>query len=144
MTYEPRDRFGFPDLDGYDVLVVDDHLDSAQFVGELLGFCGAKAWIVASAAEARLWVQRRHFSLVICDFQMPRETGIDFMRWLRGRDDDGANMPAVAVTAYPKPFFEMGDDVHAFDACFVKPIDVPNFLRTIETILSRPRDLKRA
>jgi CheY-like chemotaxis protein len=140
----PRDRFGFPNLEGHNVLVVDDHHDSAQFLAELLEFCGATVWTASSAAQARERLERRDFSLVICDFQMPRETGTQFMRWLRTRPDERASVAAAAVTAYQKEFLSTGDDVHAFDAYFVKPIDVPNFLRSIETILSRPRELKRA
>jgi CheY-like chemotaxis protein len=74
---------------------------------------------------------------------MPRETGTKFMRWLRVQPTDNAMVPAVAVTAYPKDFLGAGD-VRTFDAFFVKPIEAPDFLRTIETIMSRPRELKGA
>jgi CheY-like chemotaxis protein len=145
MSYRSPDHFGFPRLKGKTVLVVDDHHDSAQFLTELLQFCGATVWTAFSAAHARLHLQRQDpvFSLVICDLQMPRETGTKFMRWLRAQPHDNAMAPAVAVTAYPKDFLGTGD-VRIFDAFFAKPIDAANFLRTIETIMSRPRELKRA
>lgn len=145
MSYRPRDRFGFPNFDGKVVLVVDDHNDSALFLSELLEFCGATVRMASSAMQARLHLQRRGplFSLIICDLQMPRETGTSFMRWLRVQPHDNAMVPAVAVTAYPKDFLGAGA-VRAFDAFFVKPINAPDFLRTIETIMSRPRVLKRA
>jgi hypothetical protein len=44
----------------------------------------------------------------------------------------------VAVTAYPEDFLREHDDALAFDAYFVKPIEAPRFLHTVETILSRP------
>ena len=145
MTGRPRERFGFPNFDGKLVLVVDDHQDSALFLSELLEFCGATVRTVSSATQARLHLQRRGplFSLVICDLQMPRETGTKFMRWLRVQPNDNAMVPAVAVTAYPKDFLGAGD-VRTFDAFFVKPIHAPDFLRTIDTIMARPRELKRA
>lgn len=65
------------------------------------------------------------------------------MRWLRRRPDDRATVAAVAVTAYPKEFLGTGD-ARAFDAFFVKPLEAPEFLRTIATILSRPRGQKSA
>ena len=145
MGYRPPSRFGFPKLEGKTVLVVDDHHDSAEFLTELLEFCGATVRTAFSAAHARLHLQRRDppFSLVICDLQMPRETGTKFMRWLRAQPNDNAMVPAVAVTAYPKDFLGTGD-VRIFDAFFVKPLDAMNFLRTIEAIMSRARELNRA
>lgn len=149
MDHQPRDRFGFPHLDGNSVLIIDDHHDSAQFMAELLEFCGGEVWTTSSAAEARQQIKRRQLnssvvSLIICDFQMPRETGTQFMRWLRAQPGDVATVPAVAVTAYEKDFLANRDDIRAFDAFFVKPLDTPKFLRTVETILSRPPELKRS
>jgi len=138
----PRERFGFPSLDGNAVLVVDDHLDNTQFLADLLEFCGATVWTASSAGQARRLLEDRSFSLVICDLQMPHETGAQLIRWLRRRPDDRATVAAVAVTAYPKEFLGTGD-ARAFDAFFLKPIEVTDFVRTIATILSRPH-LKRA
>jgi CheY-like chemotaxis protein len=68
---------------------------------------------------------------------MPRETGVAFMKWLRSQRDKRAAIRAVAVTAYPEDFIREHDDVRAFDAFFVKPLDAPRFLGAIEPILSR-------
>jgi CheY-like chemotaxis protein len=102
--------------DGKVVLVVDDHHDTALFLTELLEFCGATVRTASSAMHARLHLQRRGplFSLVICDLQMPRETGTNFMRWLRAQPYDNATVPADFLGA---------GDVRTFDAFFVKPID---------------------
>ena len=145
VSYHARDRFGFPVFDGKVMLVVDDHRDSALFLSELLEFCGATVRTASSAMDARRYLQRRGplISLVVCDLQMPRETGTNFVRWLRSQPHDNATVPAVAVTAYPRDFLGAGD-VRTFDAFFMKPIDAPDFLRAIETIMSRPRVLKSA
>lgn len=132
------DRFGYPDFKGQTLLVVDDHQDSLDFMTELLTFCGATVVPAWSTAHARSWLESRIPSLIVCDFQLPRETGVDFIRWLRLLSDDRAIVPAVAVTAYPDEFLRQHDQPLAFDAYFVKPLEAPRFLRTIETILSRP------
>lgn len=132
------DRFGYPDFKGRTILVVDDHQDSLDFMNELLSFCGATVVPTWSTAHARTWLESKTPSLVVCDFQLPRETGVDFIRWLRLLPDQRATVPAVAVTAYPDDFLKHHDDALAFDAYFVKPIEAPRFLRTLETILSRP------
>jgi CheY-like chemotaxis protein len=138
------DRFGYPDFTGKTILIVDDHQDSLDFLSELLGFCGAEVWTAWSTAHARAKLDLRVPALIVCDFQLPRETGVEFIRWLRLQPGERAAVPAVAVTAYPDDFFRHGDDAMAFDAHFVKPLDAPRFLRTLDTILSRPATPRNA
>jgi CheY-like chemotaxis protein len=137
------ERFGYPDFQGKTILVVDDHQDSLDFMSELLNFCGATVVPAWSTAHARTWLESRLPSLIVSDFQLPRETGVDFIRWLRQQSDGRETIPAVAVTAYPEEFLEQHDNALAFDAYFVKPIEAPRFLRTIETNLSRPPTPRR-
>jgi CheY-like chemotaxis protein len=137
MTPTPE-RFGYPDFTGKAILVVDDHQDSLDFLSELLRFCGAEVWTAWSTAHARARLDLRLPSLIVCDFQLPRETGVEFIRWLRAQPGDRATIPAVAVTAYLDDFLRQRDHALAFDAYFVKPLDTPRFLRTLDTILSRP------
>ena len=141
----PRlERFGYPDFTGRTILVIDDHRDSLEFMKQLLEFCNATVVLAWSTAHARTALDRRLPSLIVCDFQLPRETGVDFVRWLRTLPDARARIPAVAVTAYPDDFIQQRDESLAFDAYFVKPIEAPRFLRTLETILSRPAVPNRA
>lgn len=137
------ERFGYPDFSGHSILVVDDHQDSLEFLRELLGFCGASVITTWSTAHARTLLKSRTPSLIVCDFQLPRETGVEFIRWLRALPDDRARIPAVAVTAFPEEFLRQHDHAHAFDAYFIKPIEAPRFLRTLDTILSRPPAARR-
>ena len=139
----PLERFGYPDLRGKTILVIDDHQDSLDFMSELLGFCGATVPTAWSTAHARTWLESRLPSLIVCDFQLPRETGVDFIRWLRVQPDERGRIPAVAVTAYPEDFLRQHDDALAFDAYFVKPIEAPRFLHTVDSILSRPPTTQR-
>jgi CheY-like chemotaxis protein len=137
------ERFGYPDFEGKTILAVDDHQDSLDFMSELLGFCGATVVTAWSTAHARTWLESRLPALIVCDFQLPRETGVDFIRWLRLLSDERSTIPAVAVTAYPEDFLREHDAALAFDAYFVKPIEAPRFLRTVETLLSRPPTPRR-
>lgn len=144
------DRFGFPDFTGRTILVIEDHEDGLEFLTELLRFCGADVLRAPSTAHARAHLQIRSPNLIVCDFQMPRETGVDFMRWLRVQHPHRTSIPAIAVTAYPQNFLKERDVAHAFDAYFAKPIDVPRFLGIAEALLLKPqparprRDLKNA
>jgi CheY-like chemotaxis protein len=66
---------------------------------------------------------------------MPRESGVDLMRWLRTEGDGPTGPPAIAVTGYPREFLKQRDVAHAFDAYFEKPIDAPRFLGMVEVML---------
>jgi CheY-like chemotaxis protein len=137
------DRFGYPDFSGKSVLIIDDHQDSLDFLAELLRFCGAEVFAAPSTAQARAYLRSHVPSLIICDFQMPRETGIGFIQWLRSRRDDRADVPAIAVTAYPEDFLKDRDQALSFDAYFVKPIEAPGLLKAIGPIIARPQAGRR-
>jgi CheY-like chemotaxis protein len=139
----PSDHFGYPDFAGHTILALDDHQDSLDFVAEVLRFCGANVLTAWSTAHARGHLQTGAPSLIVCDFQMPRESGVEFMRWLRGQRDERASIPAIAVTGYPKDFLRQRDVAHVFDAYFVKPIDTPRFLGMAEVLVLKPRPTRR-
>jgi CheY-like chemotaxis protein len=131
-------NFGYPDLTGKTVLLVEDHQDSLDFLAGILAYCGAQVLSAPSAAHARMHLGATVPSLIVCDLHMPRETGTHFMEWVRSRDDLRCRtVPAVAVTAYSRDF-QHDRGMQTFDACFVKPLDVPRFLHTIGTLLTRP------
>jgi CheY-like chemotaxis protein len=131
-------RFGYPDLTGNTILLVEDHQDSLDFLAGVLTYCGAQVLSAPSAAHARMHLSSGVPSLIVCDLRMPRETGTHFMEWVRASDDRRCrSVPAVAVTAYSQDF-QHDPAMGTFDACFVKPLDVPRFLHTIGTILKRP------
>jgi CheY-like chemotaxis protein len=144
LVRPPADRFGYPDFTGHTILVVDDHQDSLDFLAEVLRFCGANVLTAWSTAHARGHLEICAPSLIVCDFQIPHETGVEFMRWLRRQRDERASIPAIAVTGYPKEFLRQRDVAHVFDAYFEKPIDTPRFLGIVEVLALKPRSARRA
>jgi putative two-component system response regulator len=51
----------------------------------------------ADAAEARMLLARRGFALVICDVNMPGESGTDLTRWIREHHPDVAVLMATGI-----------------------------------------------
>ena len=133
------DRFGFPDFAGSTVVLIDDYQDTLDFLSEIFRFCGASVLTAWSTAHARAHLRTQSPSLIVCDFQMPHETGVEFMRWLRGQQDKRATTPAIAVTAYARDFLKQRDVAFVFDAYFEKPLDTPRFLGMAEALLLRPK-----
>jgi DNA-binding NtrC family response regulator len=64
----------------YKVLVVDDQQEILFFIGEYLGSNGIESDLASSAAQARNCLKHSEYDLVISDFQMPGESGLDLFR----------------------------------------------------------------
>jgi two-component system, OmpR family, phosphate regulon response regulator OmpR len=64
------------------VLLVDDDEDLLFIVGEYLESKGIEFHLANSAAQARKRLAHFHYDLVVSDFQMPGESGLDLFRSL--------------------------------------------------------------
>ncbi len=64
----------------YKVLVVDDDEDNLFIIGEYLNSNGVEFDLAQSAAQARKYLNHCEYDLVISDFQMPGESGLDLFR----------------------------------------------------------------
>ena len=80
------------------VLVVDDEEPVRRMIARMVTSGGE--WdceTAADAAEARMLLARRGFSLVICDVNMPGESGTDLTRWIREHHPDVAVLMATGI-----------------------------------------------
>ena len=62
------------------VLVVDDDEDLLFIIGEYLGSNGIEFHLAHSVAQARKRLSHCEYDLVISDFNMPGESGLDLFR----------------------------------------------------------------
>lgn len=69
------------------ILIVDDATTFRKLLIMALQGMGLNEITEApSVAEAKLQLQEGHgFKLVICDWHMPAETGLDLLRWIRSQ-----------------------------------------------------------
>jgi two-component system cell cycle response regulator DivK len=75
--------------------------------------------------------------LVITDIQLPHVSGLDLIRLLRA-DDQLANVPIMAVTAYAARGDEERIRAAGAQAYVSKPISVVKFAETVEQLLPKP------
>ncbi|MCB2187444.1 MAG: response regulator [Deltaproteobacteria bacterium] len=81
------------------VLVVDDFNTMRRLIKNALGQMGLKNISEAEDGEAAIVkLETDRVDLVICDWNMPRMSGIDLLRWVRAHDEFH-DMPFVMVTA---------------------------------------------
>ncbi|MCG7844771.1 MAG: response regulator, partial [Methanomassiliicoccales archaeon] len=70
------------------ILVVDDEPCICSSIREFLGVHeDLNVDTVNSTVDARTALGHQRYDAIICDYQMPDEDGISFLRWLRSRGD---------------------------------------------------------
>jgi PAS domain S-box-containing protein len=92
-----------PRLAGVSVLVVDDHSDTRDVVAMALEQAGANVLTAGAAAEALTVLRERRPDVLLCDLEMPGESGYELMKKLRALPADAGGLtPAIALTAYAR------------------------------------------
>lgn len=90
-------------LKGVRVLVVDDDVDSREFLSFVLEQYAAEVTAVESAAEGFEAFCRLKPDVLVSDIGMPHEDGYSFIRKVRALDaKEGGQTPAIALTAYAR------------------------------------------
>jgi len=62
------------------ILIVDDEETIRQQLGRLLTMHGYNCTLAADAQEARRHLAQKHFALVLCDVNMPGESGMELIK----------------------------------------------------------------
>ncbi|HLK35447.1 MAG TPA: ATP-binding protein [Polyangiaceae bacterium] len=117
------------------VLVVDDDPDSLELIGVALGGAGAKVTAVPSAREAL--AAPGPFDVILSDVGMPEMDGYAFVRRVRARDT-GADIPAIALTAYARAEDAERALRAGYQEHFAKPVDAGKLLEAVK-LWSRAR-----
>jgi PAS domain S-box-containing protein len=135
-TPAARDRNSKPggSLAGTQILLVEDHDDSARALTQLLskqGYVVQRARNVAGALQA---VGETAFDILICDIGLPDGTGFQFIETVR----KNSTTPAIALSG-----FGMEEDVQqsalsGFDAHLTKPVNFHKLEAAIHRLAARP------
>jgi signal transduction histidine kinase/ActR/RegA family two-component response regulator len=122
-------------LDGRDILVLDDDLDTRELLVSALEGAGARVRSAASSAEALALVRRRGPEAVVSDIGMPGEDGYAFMRAVMQELGNQAPRVRVALSAFAGP----GDREAALSAGFqrhvAKPVDPGELVAVLREML---------
>lgn len=83
------------------VLVVDDNLNFREILSTILGAAGIDdVTMVQGLDEARAALMGGGVDLVILDWHIGQESGLDLVRWLRSLDGAAAALPVLMLSAY--------------------------------------------
>jgi PAS domain S-box-containing protein len=123
-------------LNGLQVLFVDDDRDSREFIACLLKQHGANVTEVESASEALNSLRQAEFDLLISDIGMPDMDGYALVRQMRERSpDQGGKIPAIALTAYAGESDRQQALAAGFQQHITKPIEPEILMQTIWTLV---------
>ncbi|MDQ2658926.1 MAG: ATP-binding protein, partial [Verrucomicrobiota bacterium] len=126
------DLFPANSLRGVHVMVVDDEPSVRDLVALTLAKCGASVTVAASVNDALGLMPHLKPDVVVSDIAMPGVDGYEFIQRLRALvEPKGADIPAIALTAYAgaqdrNRALQLGFDLH-----LTKPVDPVALVRAI-------------
>jgi PAS domain S-box-containing protein len=107
---------------GRRVLVVDDNVDAAESLCDVVAFLGHSVEAVHDGPAALARVRERHPDVVLCDIGLPGMDGYEVARAIRA-EPDLAGIRLVAVSGYAQPEDRARASRAGFDAHVAKPAD---------------------
>jgi CheY-like chemotaxis protein len=123
-------------LNNVSVVVVDDHLDSAELLAAILEMCGANVRMTTSASEALAAVEDAEPAVLVSDIAMPERDGYWLLEQVKSKC--GSSPPVIAVTAHAD-FHDRQRALRAgFDAYLVKPVDPDELCEAVARVHGRP------
>ena len=128
-------RVPLPDLNGVQVLLVDDAPDARDSLAATLLGSGAQVTTAASAAEALDRLRELRPAVLVSDIEMPGEDGLSLMRRVRALPPEaGGATPAVALTANGRFVDRMAALSAGFQVHITKPADPAELIAVIANL----------
>lgn len=117
------------------ILIVEDNALNIKLFCDLLAAHGHEPEAVTDSRNALDAARQFNPDLVITDIQLPHVSGLDLIRMIR-KDDQLANVPIMAVTAYSARGDEERIRAAGAQAYVSKPISVMKFAQTVDDLLA--------
>jgi signal transduction histidine kinase len=134
----PTTLFAEVRLDGTKVLVVDDEIDSREFLAAALRMRGADVTIADSAESALRLLDEVQPRVVVSDIGMPRVDGLEFIRAVRDREaENGGRAGALAVSAYARDEDRQRALEAGFNEYLSKPVSPESLTAAVAELASR-------
>ncbi len=126
---------------GIKVLIVDDEENSVKTLQAEIDWDRYgidQVFGAYSAEEARNVLKQETVNLLLCDIEMPGESGLEFIEWIReGTRLAGFNMECIILTCYPEYNFMRKAMQLGCSDYLIKPIDYRELYQVIEKAVRR-------
>ncbi|HEY0856550.1 MAG TPA: response regulator [Albitalea sp.] len=104
------------------VLLIDDNIDAAESLAQLLALSGHDARIAGDGARGLALAEDFRPEIVFCDLGLPGMSGYEVAKALRSTPF-GRDIVIAALTGYGQPGDREKTAQAGFDAHLVKPVD---------------------
>jgi DNA-binding response OmpR family regulator len=116
------------------ILLVDDDISMRELNTEALSRAGFEVDGAADGAAGWAALQAKPYDLLITDNSMPKVTGVELVRLLRGKNRD---LPVIMASgATPTEELKRHPQL-AINVILLKPYTTDEFLGTVEQVLRR-------
>jgi PAS domain S-box-containing protein len=120
------------DLQGINILIVDDEADTRELLTFILEQYGATITSVGSAEAALASLIQAPPDIVLSDIGMPDMDGYMFMRQVRNlAPEKGGHIPAIALTAYAGEYNQQQAFAAGFQQHISKPVEPEELVQAI-------------
>jgi CheY-like chemotaxis protein len=124
---------------GMRILVAEDNAVNQQVAVGVLASLGYAADAVANGIEALEATTRIQYSAIVMDCQMPEMDGYEATRKIRSREEDGAHIPIIALTADAVTDARAKSLSAGMNDYVTKPINADELDAVLERWTSTPR-----
>lgn len=118
----------------YKVLVVDDSVQTLEVIQRNLNASGYDAYTCSNVRDAVRFLSESTIDIVITDFKMPRQSGLELIRYIRDNFD---GIEIIMITGYP----DIEDAVQAIkdgaDDYLVKPFTDEELLMAVRKMAEK-------
>ena len=115
------------------ILLVDDHIDSLQSLGNVLRSGGHDVRTAIDGVEALSRAMKLPPHVALINLTLPLIDGFDVARHMRARDDL-RHIILIALTDWASDIHARRARMAGFDAHLVKPVGVPELARALERV----------
>lgn len=120
-----------PQLELVQILLVEDHEDTARVLGRILRNAGFEVTHAANIAEARTRAGSKRFDLLISDLGLPDGSGLELMKSLR----EGQGIKGIALSGFGTDEDVAASTAAGFAAHLTKPVDWDRLRAEIQRII---------
>ena len=118
------------------ILIVDDEEPVRRLLGDLLEPHGYSCRLAGNAREARAHLEERDFDLILCDVNMPAESGLDLVRQVLA---ECPTIAAIMVTGLNSPILANEALAAGVYGYILKPFEGNEILIGVANSLRRRR-----
>ncbi len=123
--------------DALRILIVEDNPTNRKVLQKILERAGHECTLARDGGEAMNLIGEKDFDAIVLDLNMPKVTGTEVARFCRAIGGRAAAVPIIMFSASVTQ--EARDESFAAgaQAFLPKPIDVANFLETLDRLVAR-------